>query len=232
MASLRHVLTPDSVAVFGTGGHHSSLGQAILQNIISGGFPGLVYAVSPRVAEPDGVRCVPSAAELPEQVDLAIITAPAAAVLGIAEECGRRGVQALVVITSGLDGAARAELLGICRRHGMRMVGPNCFGVANASIPLDATLAARHPTAGSAAGAAVRRRRRRPARAPVPAGRRDLHLRLAGRQRRRVRQRHAAVVGVRRSDQAGRNVPGIIRKPAQVCSHGPPRRPAPSRSWP
>ena len=150
VASLRHVLTPESVAVFGAGGHPSSLGQAILQNIISGGFPRPVYAVNPSVAEPDGVRCVPSAAELPEQVDLAIITAPVTAVLDIAEECGRRGVRALVVITSGLDGAARAELLGICRRHGMRLVGPNCFGVANASIPLDATLAARHPTAGSA----------------------------------------------------------------------------------
>ena len=150
VASLRHVLTPDSVAVIGAGGHPRSLGQAILQNIMSGGFPGPVYAVNPSVAEPDGVLCVPSVAALPEQVDLAIITAPTAAVLGIAEECGRRGVQALVVITSGLDGAARAELLGICRRHGMRMVGPNCFGVANASISLDATLAARHPTAGSA----------------------------------------------------------------------------------
>ena len=150
VASLRHVLTPESVAVFGAGGHLSSLGQAILQNIISGGFPGSVYAVNPGVAEPGGVRCVPSAAALPEQVDLAIIAAPAAAVLGIAEDCGRRGVRALVVITSGLDGAARAELLGTCRRHGMRLVGPNCFGVANASIPLDATLAAHHPIAGSA----------------------------------------------------------------------------------
>ena len=88
VASLRHVLTPDSVAVIGAGGHPRSLGQAILQNIMSGGFPGPVYAVNPGVAEPDGVLCVPSVAALPEQVDLAIIAAPAAAVPGIAEECG------------------------------------------------------------------------------------------------------------------------------------------------
>jgi acyl-CoA synthetase (NDP forming) len=69
---------------------------------------------------------------------------------GIAEQCGRRGVRALVVITAGLDGAARMELLGICRRHGMRMVGPASFGVANTSMSLDATLAARHPMPGSA----------------------------------------------------------------------------------
>jgi len=150
VASLRHVLTPASVAVIGASGRPRSLGRAILRNIISGGFAGPVYAVNPAVAELDGVPCVPSAAGLPEQVDLAVIAAPTAAVCGIAEECGRREVKALVVITSGLGGAARAELLGICRRHGMRLVGPDCFGVANTSIGLDATFAARHPRPGRA----------------------------------------------------------------------------------
>ncbi len=93
---------------------------------------------------------MPSAAALPEPVDLAVIAAPTAAVVGIAEDCGRRGVKALVVTTSGLDGAARAELLGICRRHGMRLVGPSSFGVANTAISLDATFAARHPRPGMA----------------------------------------------------------------------------------
>jgi acyl-CoA synthetase (NDP forming) len=101
------------------------------------------------VAELDGVPCVPSAAALPEAVDLAVIAAPSAAVPGIAGECGRLGVKALVVLAAGLDGAARAEVLGICRRHGMRMVGPASFGVASTSICLDATFAARHATAGS-----------------------------------------------------------------------------------
>ena len=101
VASLRHVLTPASIAVIGAGAGPGTVGRAILQNIISGGFPGRVYAVKPGVAELDGVLSVPSAAALPEQVDLAVITAPAAAVLGIAEECGQRGIKALVVITSG-----------------------------------------------------------------------------------------------------------------------------------
>ena len=148
VASLRHVLTPASVAVIGASRRPGSVGRAILQNIVDYGFPGRVYAVNPGVAELDGVPCVPSAAALPEQVDLAVIAAPTAAVLGIAEDCGRRGVKALVVTTSGLGGAARAELLGICRRHGMRLVGPTCFGVANTAISLDATFAARHPRPG------------------------------------------------------------------------------------
>ena len=150
VASLRHILTPASVAVIGASRRPASIGWAILQNITTGNFPGAVYAVNPGVAELNGVRCVPSAAALPEQVDLAVVAAPAAAVPGIAGQCGQRGVRALVVITAGLDGAARMELLGICRRHGMRLVGPACFGVANTSIALDATFAARHPEPGKA----------------------------------------------------------------------------------
>ena len=150
VASLRPVLTPASVAVIGASRRSGSVGRVILQNIVTGGFSGPVYAVNPAVAELDGVPCVPSAAALPEQVDLAVIATPAAAVPGIAGECGRRGVKALVVLAAGLDGAARAEVLGICRRHGMRMVGPASFGVASVGIGLDATFAARHPAAGSA----------------------------------------------------------------------------------
>jgi acyl-CoA synthetase (NDP forming) len=71
-------------------------------------------------------------------------------VLAVAGECGDRGTGALVVITSGLDQAAREALLGCCRRHGMRLVGPDCLGVAVPGIGLDATFAARHPAAGTA----------------------------------------------------------------------------------
>jgi len=149
VASMRHMLMPASVAVIGASRRPGSVGRAILRSIITGGFSGPVYPVNPHVAELDGVPCLPSAAALPEQVDLAVIAAPAGAVLGIAEDCGRRGVRALVVIAAGLSGPARAELLGICRRHGMRMVGPASFGVANPGICLDATFAARHPVSGT-----------------------------------------------------------------------------------
>ena len=79
-----------------------------------------------------------------------MIAVPAAAVLDVAEQCGQRGVRSLVVITSGLDAAACADLLAVCRRHGMRLVGPNCFGVAVPAIGLDATFAAQHPQPGVA----------------------------------------------------------------------------------
>ena len=149
VASLRHVLAPTSVAVIGVGRRPGSVGRAILANIVTGGFSGPVYAVNPAVTELDGVPCVPSVAALPEDVDLAVIATPAAAVVGIAEECGQRGVKALVVLAAGLSGTARTELLGICRRHGMRMVGPASFGVADTGAGLDATFAAHHPRPGS-----------------------------------------------------------------------------------
>jgi len=150
VASLQHVLRPASVAVIGASRRPMSVGRVILQNIITGGFRGAVYAVNPGAAELEGIACVPSAAALPEPADLAVIAAPPAAVVAIAEDCGRRGVKALVVITSGLDGAARSELLGICRRHGMRLVGPTSFGVADTATHLDATFAVHHPGPGKA----------------------------------------------------------------------------------
>jgi acyl-CoA synthetase (NDP forming) len=97
-----------------------------------------------------GERCLPSALDLPDQVDLAVIAVPPASVLDVAEQCGQRGVRALVVITSELDTAASANLLAVCRRHGMRLVGPNCFGVAVPGIGLDATFAVGHPRPGIA----------------------------------------------------------------------------------
>ena len=67
VASLRHILTPASVAVIGASRRPASIGWAILENITTGNFPGAVYAVNPSVAELNGVRCVPSAAALPDQ---------------------------------------------------------------------------------------------------------------------------------------------------------------------
>jgi acyl-CoA synthetase (NDP forming)/GNAT superfamily N-acetyltransferase len=149
-ASLRHVLAPESVVVIGASRRRGTVGRSILDNIRSGGYSGRVYVVNPRARQIGGERCLSSALDLPEPADLAVIAVPAAAVLDVAEQCGQRGVRSLVVITSGLDAAACADLLAVCRRHGMRLVGPNCFGVAVPAIGLDATFAARHPQPGVA----------------------------------------------------------------------------------
>ena len=141
-ASLRHVLAPGSIAVIGASRRRGTVGRAILDNIRAGRYAGRLYTVNPRARQIGGERCLSSALDLPEAVDLAVIAVPAGRVLDVAERCGQRGVRALVVITSGLDVAACADLLAVCRRHGMRLVGPDCFGVAVPGIGLDATFAA------------------------------------------------------------------------------------------
>ena len=149
-ASLRHVLAPSSVVVIGASRRRGTVGRAILDNIRAGGYAGRLYTVNPRARQIGGERCLSSVLDLPEPADLAVIAVPAAAVLGVAGQCGQRGVRSLVVITAGLDTAACADLLAVCRRHGMRLVGPDCFGVAVPGIGLDATFAARPARPGVA----------------------------------------------------------------------------------
>jgi acyl-CoA synthetase (NDP forming)/GNAT superfamily N-acetyltransferase len=152
-ASLRHVFAPESVAVIGASRRHGSVGRAILDNIRAGGYAGRLYTVNPHAAQLggqlDGERCLAAVTDLPP-VDLAVVAVPAAGVLEVAEQCGQRGVRSLVVITAGLSAEAQATLLATCRRHGMRLVGPDCFGVAVPGLGLDATFAARPARPGVA----------------------------------------------------------------------------------
>ena len=150
IASLRRVLAPESVAVIGASRKRGTAGRAILDNIVAGGYAGRLYVVHPGADQISGEPCLPSALDLPEAVDLAVIAVPAAAVLDTAEQCGQRGVHSLVVITSGLPEAARAGLLAACRRHGMRLVGPDSYGVAVPGASLDATFAANRLRPGAA----------------------------------------------------------------------------------
>ncbi|MFD0899158.1 bifunctional acetate--CoA ligase family protein/GNAT family N-acetyltransferase [Actinomadura sediminis] len=156
VASLQRLLQPRMVVVVGASRRRGTVGAEILRNIVDGGFKGTVYAVNPHSAGADlhGVPCVNALADLPEPPDLVVITVPAGAVPGVAAACGRSGASALVVISSGLSAAQGRDLLAICREHGMRLVGPNCLGIANTAIGLDATFGAHRPLAG-AAGVAV-----------------------------------------------------------------------------
>ncbi len=147
VASLRPLLQPRSVAVVGASRQRGTLGRAILDNIVTSGFAGTVYAVNPRAQAIEGVPCLASVDDLPGQVDLAVIAVPWPAVPEVAVRCGRNGVRSLVVVSSG-QGAAGPELLAACRQYGMRLVGPNCFGVIVPWIGLDVTFAADHPLRG------------------------------------------------------------------------------------
>ena len=150
--SLAAVLAPRSVVVVGAGRGSDSVGHAVLHNLVRAGFPGRLAAVNPHATQVCGVDCLRSVDELTEPVDLAVLCVPASAVPKVAEQCGRQGVRALLVISSGLSGdpALAAGLLDAVRRHDMRMVGPNCLGIVNTdpAVRLDATFAEPAP-AGS-----------------------------------------------------------------------------------
>jgi acyl-CoA synthetase (NDP forming)/GNAT superfamily N-acetyltransferase len=149
VASLTHVLRPASVAVIGAGRRRGSVGREILHGVVAGGFDGPIYPVNRHGKSMEGLPCLASVDDLPAGTELAVIAVPPHEVPTVAAQCGQRGVRALVVITSSL-GAGGADLLAVCRRYGMRLVGPNCFGLATSTPRLNATFAAGVPLGGAA----------------------------------------------------------------------------------
>jgi len=157
VAALRSFLEPASVAVIGASRRRGTLGGDLLHNLLAAGFVGPVYPVNLRASSVAGVRAYASIAEVPERVELAIVAVAAPGVAQVARECGAAGVRALVVLSAGFadagpEGAGRQrELLEICRQTGMRLVGPDCLGVLNASpeVRLHATFAGAMPAAGN-----------------------------------------------------------------------------------
>jgi acetate---CoA ligase (ADP-forming) len=155
VASLTPFFEPKSVAVIGASKRRGSIGGELFRNILEGDFTGAAFPMN-RDGEPvAGVRAYRAIEEIPDAVELAVITLPAAAVIAAAEQALRKGVRALVVISAGFaeigsEGVARQEqLLGLVRAHGARLIGPNCLGIAVSGPSLNATFAARSTPAGN-----------------------------------------------------------------------------------
>lgn len=156
VASLRPLLRPASVAVVGAGRKPGSVGRAILHQIRTGGYTGRLFAVNPGAHAILGVPCYPSVGALPVTPDLVVVAVPAHEVPDVAEECGKAGAGALLVVSAHLTADHADALLAACRTHGMRLVGPNCLGLSNTDpgVRLNATFAADAPRPGTA-GVAV-----------------------------------------------------------------------------
>jgi acetate---CoA ligase (ADP-forming) len=154
--SLDPVFQPRSIAVVGASRTPGTVGYEIIHNLLAEGFTGAVYPVNPNATSVHSVPAYRTIADVPGEVDLAIITVPKERALVVAEECGQRGVRALVVITAGFKevGPAGAEreqqLLAIAQRYGMRMIGPNCLGVVSTApaVRMNATFAPIMPPPG------------------------------------------------------------------------------------
>ncbi|WP_185077995.1 bifunctional acetate--CoA ligase family protein/GNAT family N-acetyltransferase [Nonomuraea jabiensis] len=154
--SIARLLAPGSVAVIGASREPGGVGQTVLRNLLGADFTGPVYPVHREVRAVAGVRAYPSVGAIDGDVDLAVVAVPASGVIDVVKECAEKGVHGLVVVSSGFgetgpEGKARQdELARLARSYGLRVVGPNCLGIANTdpAVQLNATLAATLPCRG------------------------------------------------------------------------------------
>jgi acyl-CoA synthetase (NDP forming)/RimJ/RimL family protein N-acetyltransferase len=154
--SMSTILFPQRVAIIGASRREESIGALVMRNIVAAGFQGELYPIH-RVAEQvQGIRTYPSISDVPEPVDLAIVVIPADQVVDVVKECGKAHVKALLVMSSGFADAGEEgaklqdKLRKRVRRAGMRIVGPNSFGLVNndPTVRLNATLAPVIPERG------------------------------------------------------------------------------------
>src|SRR5208282_3196681 len=156
MHPLDSLLKPQSIAVVGTSRKAGSIGRQILHQLIEFDYRGMLFPVNPKADFVHSMKAYPSVSSIPDQVDLAIIVVPREAVMAVVDDCGRKGVKGLVVITAGFsvtgDEGRRmeAELGERIRRYGMRMIGPNCMGLIHTdpAVHMDATFAPTLPLTG------------------------------------------------------------------------------------
>jgi len=157
--SLDAIFKPRTIAVVGASKNREKIGHIILHNLIIGGFTGKVYPVNREASVVHSIASYPDVVSIPDEVDLAVICVPAKFVLEVIDDCIKKGVKGVVVITAGFreigeKGAEiEAQLLEKVRSSGMRMVGPNCMGVINMDpeISMAATFAGQLPLMGKVA---------------------------------------------------------------------------------
>ena len=150
------IFRPRSIAVVGASRRRGSIGHEILHNLVEHDFQGVVFPVHPSAPVIHSIKAYPTVLDIPDPVDLAVIVVPYRHVLQVVDECGRKGVRGMVVITAGFrevggEGIAREEaLLELVRRYDMQLVGPNCMGVINTEpgISMNATFAPTFPPPG------------------------------------------------------------------------------------
>ncbi|NPA16687.1 MAG: hypothetical protein GXO05_02970 [Aquificae bacterium] len=155
--TLDTLFNPRSIAIVGATDKKEKVGYAIFKNIIEGGYKGKVYPVNRRIDSLEGYRVYHSITEIPDEIDLAIISIPIQYVPQLFDQLGEKGVKAAVVISAGgretgEDGKKiEEEILRKARMYGIRFLGPNCLGFANTIIDLNANFGLDKPLKGKTA---------------------------------------------------------------------------------
>jgi len=156
---LDEFFSPHSIAVVGASIESKKLGHQILSNIINSGFPGEIYPVNidPNIKQILGRTCYTNVLEIPSPVDLAVIVIPAKIVPAIVEQCGRKRIKGLIIISAGFGEVGtegkklEEQIKKIAKEFGARILGPNCLGLIDTTIPLNASFAPTTPTPGNVA---------------------------------------------------------------------------------
>ena len=158
-SSLLPFFRPQSVAVVGASRDPLSIGYRLIESLQGSRFAGTIIPVNPNAGEIAGLRAAPSLSAIPGPVDLAVIAVPSSTVLSIIDDCAAKRVPAAILITAGFaetgEGGAslEARLREKVRRHGIRLIGPNCFGLMNTdpSVRLNASYTPAFPPPGRVA---------------------------------------------------------------------------------
>ena len=158
-AGVARFLEATSVAVIGASRRRGTISGEVFRNLLNADFTGPVYPVNPKADVVQSVRAYPSIADVPGDVDMAVLVVPASTVISVARQCGEKGVKALLIISSGFAEVGdegrelQGELMEVARSYGMRVVGPNCMGLLNTrdDIRLDATFSPVRPAEGTIA---------------------------------------------------------------------------------
>jgi acetyltransferase len=151
------LFNPRSIAVVGASATKGKLGNDVLRNLIDSGYSGEIYPINLKGGEILGRKVHTSVSEISSEVDVVVIVIPARFVLPVVEECGKKGVKALVVITAGfkeigLEGQeTEREITKLAKKYGMIVQGPNCLGIINTSSPYNASFSAGTPAKGKVA---------------------------------------------------------------------------------
>ncbi len=141
MGKLDYFFSPKSVAVIGVSRNPKKVGHVIFRNFSEGKFKGKLYPVNPKVDEILGSKCYPSISKVPGRVDLAVISIPAEFVPGTLEECGKKKIPAVIIISGGFKEIGRNDLedavVRILKKYKIRVIGPNCIGIYDPHSDVD-----------------------------------------------------------------------------------------------
>ncbi len=152
---LENMLNPKSVAVVGASRNPEKIGHQIVRNLLESGYKGKIYPINPKAKEILGLKCYPSVKDVPDDIDLVVISVPAPLVKGVVKDCAEKGVNGIAIITSGFSEVGNKEeedeIVRIAREKKIPILGPNIVGILNSNNRMNASFAPKLPFSGKIA---------------------------------------------------------------------------------